>query len=400
MNQTYEDVDSQPRPVSYIHPFAIRKDCVDEENYETLTEIQTQFNIYECPPIIEEAKEHPKSKPNVSDIKKDDTWHCEGTEITKIKQDLRKTKVSVIILASFVVVFLIISLIAVALAVILPLHNTTENQSLMAGPQAILAPNKLSGQGINDSTLQIIVNLSSEFDILRDIVNASAWKLTSELSKLMNQTRGNHSNSLSELEDLRNDLTSQADQLHRLIQQMSNRSNATSLANQVISLQNQSQMVQSKIMLAENNITGLVLTQSNLQKNLNVTQSNLNQVNHQIGSLQNQLSATQNQLESVDERATAVEDQLTTIQTIVNTLTTQVNNLGQQLNLTQSNVTLVSSQTANLQVSLNNHLSSPIELYQNCYQDTTSCSVSELAYNNRLIVCSTPPLNATITVGQ
>ena len=323
MNQTYEAVDSQPRPVSYIHPFTIRNDCVDEENYETLTEIQTQFNIYERPPVVEEAKEPTKSKPNVSDIKKVDTWDCEGTEIMKIKQDLRKTKVSVIILASFVIVFLITSVIAVALAVTIPLHNTTDGQSLIAGPQAQLGQNNLSRQGINDSTLQIIANVSSEFDVLRDIVNASAWKLTSELSKFMNQTRGNHSNSLSKLEDLRNDLTSKADQLHRLIQQMSNRSNATSL-----------------------------------------------------------------------------EDQLTTIQTNANTLSTQLNNLGQQLNLTQSNVTLVSNLATTLQVSLNNHLSSPLELYQNCHQDITSCSVTRLINNNRRIFCSTPSLNASITVGK
>ena len=48
LNQTYEAVDSQSRPVSYINPCIIRNSCTDEENYETLTEVQTQFNnIYE-----------------------------------------------------------------------------------------------------------------------------------------------------------------------------------------------------------------------------------------------------------------------------------------------------------------------------------------------------------------
>ena len=58
----------------------------------------------------------------------------------KIKQDLRKTKVSVIILAVFVVLLLVISLIAVALAVTIPQRVSTENLSETNGPQAVIAP--------------------------------------------------------------------------------------------------------------------------------------------------------------------------------------------------------------------------------------------------------------------
>ena len=214
----------------------------------------------------------------------------------------------------------------------------------------------------------------------------------------------NISSELQKLQDtvtaLSNDFTSHIDQLQRLSQQITDQFNVTSLANQVLGLHNQSQLMQSRIMQVEGNIGDLILVQSNLQRNLNATQSNLTQVRHEIGNVQNQLNTTGDKLELVNERATVLQGQLTTTQANMTTLNMQVNTLRQQLTTTESNLTLVSSQAANIQASLNNHLRSPIELYQNCRQDTTSCSVSILANNNRRLYCNTPSLNATVTVRQ
>ena len=399
MNETYDNVDSQPRPVLYLNPCVIKDSCIDEENYETLTDVQTQFNnIYECLPAAGGDTLQP-TQSEEQDLplkKKDNAGPFDENEIKKIKRDLRKTKVSVIILASFVVVFLVVSLVAVALAVTIPLQNRAESQPKVNGPQAIVSPDNPSTQGMDDNTQQIKAQLRK----LEETLNATIRRLSGEHSELADQTHRNYSNVLSKLEDLRNDFISHADKLHHMIQQTTNQSNATSLVNQVVILQNQSQQSQHKIMQVEGHIGDLMLGQNNLQKNLNATQNNLTLVRYQISNVQNQLSTAQSEVESVDNGVTELQGQLTTIQTNVTTLYTQMNSLRQQFTTAQTNVAMVSSQATSLQATLNNHLSSPIQLYSNCRQDTTSCSVSTLLNDERRLLCSTPSLSANITVGQ
>ena len=95
MNETYEAVDSQPRPVSYLNPCIIRDSCIDEENYETLTDVQTQFsNIYErLPTAGGDTLQPTRSEKNDLPLKKkDNAGSFDENEIKKIKQDLREDK--------------------------------------------------------------------------------------------------------------------------------------------------------------------------------------------------------------------------------------------------------------------------------------------------------------------
>ena len=403
LNQTYEAVDSRPRPESYVNPCAIRdtSSCyINEENYETLTEVQTQFNIYEhLPNAGENTLQNTTNETNDIKLKKEgNTCIIEDKEMMKIKQDLRKTKVSVIILALFVVLLLVISLIAVALAVTIPQRVSTENLSETNGPQAVIAPEPENPS--IQSTRKMVMDLSSELQELQDTVNATFRSLTSQQNELMELARQNISDVVSQLGALRNIFSSHSDQLHDLIQQITNHSNTTSLVNQVTILQDQSQQMQSKIMQAEGQIVHLMLTQSNLQMNVNVTQGNLTQLRHLISNVQNQLGTNQRGIEAVDDKVTAIRYQLTTTQTNLTSLYGEMNYAQQQLITTRMNVAHIRNQTSSLQTALNNHLSSSIDLYQNCHQNTTSCPVSNPTNNRRRLLCDTPALNANVTVSQ
>ena len=403
LNQTYEGIDSQPRPVSYINPCAVRNSCIDEENYETLAEVQTQFdNIYEQLPTAErDTLQHKTNENNDLKVKeKENAPIIDEREIVKIKKDLRKTKVSVIILTLFVIALLVISLIAVALAVTIPQRTSTENQLGSHGPQAVVAPDDPSSQGLDTSTQQMISDLTSELKQLQDTVNATIRNLISEHRDFMVQTRQNVSDIGSQLGNLRSAYATQSNQLHHLTQQITNQSNATSLINQVIALQDQSREMQSKITEAEGRIDNLMLMQSDLQKNFNATQNNLTQVRHQISIVQNQLSTNQRELGAVDDRVRAVQDQLTTTRANITSLNGQISLIQQQLTTTQTNIAAVRNQASSLQISLNNHLSSSIQPYRNCRQDISSCSVTTLINSNRRLLCNTPAVNANVTVSQ
>jgi predicted nucleic acid-binding Zn-ribbon protein len=404
MNQTYEAADGQPRPVSYLNPCAIRESTIDEENYETLTEVQTQFNnIYEQLPTAGGDRDTPQphdktDETNHLKVKKKDDCVLDESEIVKIKQDLRKTKISMIILALFVVVLLIISLVAVALAVTIPQRTSTEDQVEADGPQAVIAPQNPSTQELDTSTQQMITDLAVELQKLQDTVNATSRRLISEQSDLLAQTRQNFSDIGSQLSNLRSSYALQYNQLYHLIRQITNQSNATSLINQLITLQDQSRQMQSKITEAEGHIHDLMLMQSNLQKNFNTTQNNLTQVRHQINIVQNQLDINQREVGAVGDRVRAVQDQLTITRANITSFNGQTNLIRQQLTTTQTNITDIRNQALSIQTSLNNHLSSSIEPYRNCRQDTASCSVTNFANNNRRLLCSTPTLNTNVTV--
>ena len=383
LNQTYEDVNSQSRPVSYINPCVIRNSCIDEENYETLTEVQTQFdNIYEQLPTAERDTLQRKTdgKDDLKVKEKENTPVLDEREIVKIKQDLRKTKVSVIILTLFVVALLVISLVAVALAVTIPQRTSTENQLGSEGPQAVVAPGPedRSSQG----TRQMISDLTLELQKLQDTVNATVRRLISEQGDLMAQIRQN------------------SNQLQHLTQQITDQSNTTSLINQVIVLQDGSREMQSKITEAEGQIDNLLLMQNNLQKNFNATRNNLTQVRLQISMVENQLGTNQQEVRAVDDRVRAVQDQLITTRANITSLNGQISIVSLQLTITQTNIAAVRNQASSLQTSLNNYLRSSIEPYRNCHRDTASCSVSDLANNNRRLLCDTHALNASVTVSQ
>ena len=51
---------------------------------------------------------------------------------------------------------------------------------------------------------------------------------------------------------------------------------------------------------------------------------------------------------------------------------TQLNNLDSRFN---TNLGMVQNQVTNLQQNISNCLASPVNLYQNCYQDTQSCTL-------------------------
>ena len=292
-------------------------------------------------------------------------------------------------------VFFIVSLAAVILATSTSWQNATENQSVSLGPQAQV------GQG--NVNKELINNFSHELQMLYDTLNASIkelYALRSELKQLTTQTQYNFSDVLAELGAMGDNISSHIGQLQYELTKA--QSNITSVANQVISLQSQLQSTQNGIVSVEDRATNLGLVQNGLQNQFNMTQSDVTLASHQITSLQNQLHTIQGNVGSVNRSVTNLQGQLSTTQTNVTTLNIQVGNLQYQLSATQTDLASVSSRVTGLQTSVNNHLSSPgpVNLYQNCHQDTTSCSISSLINDNRRLLCTTSSLEANITVGQ
>ena len=90
---------------------------------------------------------------------------------------------------------------------------------------------------------------------------------------------------------------------------------------------------------------------------------------------------------------------LSTVQTDVRDLRNRMSNIETQLTTVQRNITNIHSVTNGMQMSINtinNQLSSPVNLYQNCRQDTSTCNLT--TFRDTRLFCSTSAMPINIQV--
>ena len=134
-----------------------------------------------------------------------------------------------------------------------------------------------------------------------------------------------------------------------------------------------------------------------------VTQSNFSMVNKALNSQvlrleDNQLSIN-TRLNNLEDNLLMTNNQLNTLENNVSTTDTQLDTLEGKLRLAQNNITSVNNQANSLQASVNtisNRMSSPVNLYQNCRQDTTACNIT--SFRDTRLYCSTSALIINLQV--
>lgn len=326
------------QPESYMDPSVLRSNegCIEEENYEDLRDIlpQTTDNIYETLPTAN-GKEQ-QSQYQLLEQTIVPKVQIDRTEIDKIKQDLRKTKMCVMILGLLVVVLLLVSITAFVLAVTLSTKATTAAPSAAIGPQAQVAQGNVPDQLTNNS--EWINKLSSEIKWLYVEVNTSTRELNDKISD-------------------------------------------------------------SSIQIWEN-LTDIHLVLNTVNVHLNMTKSDVQQTTSEVASLQNQVCNAQDDIISIIGTVRDLQSQLNITQTNLNTVNQQLADVRNQLTTANLLLASTSSQVTSLQTSITNRLSSPVNLYRNCHRNTSTCTISRLINDNRRSYCNTPTRNANITVSQ
>ena len=387
-----EASNNQARPESYMDPSQLKNGCNEEENYEDLADIQAKVcnNLYETLPIARAKTQPPERQPNDSELKNFSKNQFDKTEISKIKQDLRQTKICLIIMGLLLLVILLLSTTAVVLAVILSEQTTSAIPPTTIGPQALVAQGNPLEQVTNNT--ELFNNFSSEVERIYDKLNTSAIEVNSDLRDLTIQTFENLTGIQQAVNFVRDELNVHVNQLqHQLLK---SQLNVSLLTTEVLNLQHELRVTQNKIDTVETRISNVSMTQNNLQFRLTTIQTNLSQTSQQVERLQGRISTTENDIVSIRGTVASLQTLQTAIQTNVNTVSTQLNNVHSQLTSAQLSVSLTSSQVTNI----NNRLRSPVNLYQNCRRDTASCSVQQLINDNRRSYCSTSDLSANITV--
>ena len=379
------------RPESYVDPSVFVNSCAEDENYESLTDIQTKVNsnLYEVPPALKVVQPSPKTQ--INEDKDCTNCHFDKTEIIKIQNDLRKTNIFLMIFGLLLLVFLLISITAVVLAVILSSPNTKEENVILSTPEAQVGQGRAPEQLNNSGQINM---LYSELSRVNETLKFSTQELNSALSELANLTQQNLSNFVAELNTVKDSLDFYMSQLQNQLS-MAQR-NMTLLNERITYLQNQLLATQNMIDELENRVTGVYVTQSDIQTRYNMTQSNLTQINNQLRTLQEQVSTVDT--DSVSDAVARIQTRLSAVETNYNAINLHFSNVQTQLNTTQTSVSLVSSQLNSFQTLINNRLNNQVNLYQNCRQDRATCLISILTNDNRRVFCSTDTLSRNITV--
>ena len=141
-------------------------------------------------------------------------------------------------------------------------------------------------------------------------------------------------------------------------------------------------------------INALIAQFSELQATVN---SNFAMV-EAIDALANQL----NQLSEITKRnISTVDSQINTVQSEIVILNDHISRLDGQISTIRNDVTTVQGQASGLQTSMNNidsRLESPVNLYQNCRQDTSVCNIT--TFRDTRLFCSTMAILREIEVSN
>ena len=163
---------------------------------------------------------------------------------------------------------------------------------------------------------------------------------------------------------------------------------------QVDGLYNEVEYLQEITNISTLEINALIAQLSDLQEIIN---SNFATV-EAISTLTDQL----NQLSDITKRnITTVDSQINTVQSETVALNDRISRLDSQLSTIQNDVTTVQSQANGLQTSINNvnsRLESPVNLYQNCRQDTSVCNIT--TFRDTRLFCSTMAILRDIEVSR
>ena len=140
----------------------------------------------------------------------------------------------------------------------------------------------------------------------------------------------------------------------------------------------------------------------------NTNQESLGQINEQLDSLQNVVNVLNAAVHTTTSDVNILQSSVDTLNTDRDTTTAQLNSL--QSSVDTLNTTTM-AQLSNLQSSvdtLNTVITiqsprdtSPVNLYENCIQETSSCLISPTSYNVSWRACITAPyipINSTVSV--
>ena len=396
---------NQLRPVSYINPANLRDRAANrlsrpefqdgcDENYETLTDIQTKFNnIYEAPPVIHISPEQ-QPKPEVNELKDSTACPHDHTEITKIKHDLRKNKILLMIYGLLLVIFLLIAITAVALTVVLSPQSAVPQKDMntAVGPEAQLG--EVTAMNNNEKINILSLEIEKINQTLNDFIQEYSRNLNEKSAEIL-QTL---SSVVADLEAVNSTLIFNINQFQNEFG--ATRATITSLNNQQSALQTQLQAAQSRVDTLQADIMNINALQRNFQTLLNITQRNLTQIGRNLSSLQDRVDTTQDEMRSLRSSVVQIQSNQGITESTINAVNLHIHQVQNQLNTTQTSVGLVSSQITSFQTLVNNRLSAPVRIYQNCRQDTTTCTISTLINDDRRMLCTTASQRTNITVGK
>ena len=412
-----ENTQGKPvRPESYVNPLAIAAEaresqstsaeyyvdpstlndgceCDGEENYETLTEIQTRFNLYEVPPVIECKKQPPPTSELTQDKEKTfESCDRDKTEINKIKEDLRKTKILLLILGLLLVLVVLLSVTAVILAVATS-RNSLGSENVVLGPQARVGQGNQSGQPTAEPASAN--SLSARFEEVYAQMDAYRDEVNQNISELVSHAWQNLSEVAVKVKNVSDGLSSDINQLQQQLSSLE--LNFSSLRNEHVHTEGQLNTLKDRLEKQEERVTNFSLTQMML---LDQFRSNLSRFHQRVENLQENVHSTHTDVGMLRGRVTQVENRTANITDGVNTANQQIGQIQYQLNTTRSDVAAVNSRLTSVQTSINNRLNSPVNLYQNCRHDSTSCNYFRAINDNRRLFCSTPSTPANITVSS
>ena len=142
-------------------------------------------------------------------------------------------------------------------------------------------------------------------------------------------------------------------------------------------------------------VNALNVTNSNFMAELNSLESSVSSLNRTNGAAVTQLNSLQSSVSSLNTTNQSTTTQLNSLQSSVSTLESVLNSLSPGQVVTTVNA--ISSLQSSVN-SLTTRVNSPVNLYQNCTQETESCTSTQSGSAYRKF-CTTPslPVNKSVS---
>ena len=139
------------------------------------------------------------------------------------------------------------------------------------------------------------------------------------------------------------------------------------------------------------------VNQTQLLDEINMLKLKLNQLMSEAMNTQDYIRSAASQLNTVQSNLSLLSNKISTVQTD----TRRVNNtqivMNSQINSLQSQITTTNRNVATVTTRVNNWITSP---YQNCHQETSSCTLNTLINDDKRLYCTTGSLSVNITVSK
>ena len=128
----------------------------------------------------------------------------------------------------------------------------------------------------------------------------------------------------------------------------------------------------------------------NTQNNFTLAFSQVSSLQNDVDALNSQATSLQSQIMAAQSDVASLHNQADGLETSVSNVNSQVTSLQSRIMTAQSDVASLHSQANGLETSVSNvnsRLSSPVNLYQNCQQENSTCNITA-SLDNRLF-CNT-----------